>query len=197
MDAMLLERRRIERDLHDGAQQRLVSLAMNLGMAKEKMESDPPAAKELVDASHEEAKLVLKELRELVQGIHPAVLTDRGLDAAISAIAGRSPVPVTVEVDLPARPPEAVESTAYFVVAEALTNIAKHSAATQARVTIWREGDLLHLIIWDNGNGGATVAEQSGLAGLVDRVAALDGQLTVQSPPNGGTTVRAQIPCAS
>src|SRR6266511_4341680 len=115
---MLLERRRIERDLHDGAQQRLVALAMDLGMAKEKMRSDPEAAQQLVESSHEEAKRVLSELRDLVRGIHPAVLTDRGLDAAISAVAGRSPVPVTVEVKLPDRLPDAIETNAYYVVAE-------------------------------------------------------------------------------
>jgi signal transduction histidine kinase len=197
MDAMLLERQRIERDLHDGAQQRLVSLAMTLGMAKEKMETDPEAAKALVSASHEEAKQVLGELRQLVRGIHPAVLTDRGLDAAISALAGRSPVPVTVEVHLDRRLPEAIESTAYFVVAEALTNVAKHSGASQARVTIWLEEGVLTVLVWDNGTGGARIRRESGLGGLADRVAALDGSFTVESGESGGTTVRAEIPCGS
>jgi signal transduction histidine kinase len=195
MDAMLVERRRIERDLHDGAQQRLVSLAMTLGMAKAKMESDPEAARQLVAASHEEAKLVLGELRQLVRGIHPAVLTDRGLDAAISAIAGRSQVPVTVEVHLEERPPEAIESTAYFIVTEALTNVAKHSEANRARVTIWLENGILTVLVWDDGKGGARLGVDSGLRGLADRVAALDGSFTIESPPGGGTTIRAEIPC--
>ncbi len=197
MDAMLIERRRIERDLHDGAQQSLVSLAINLGMAKEKMESDPEAAQKLIATSHEEAKQVLGELRELVRGIHPAVLTDRGLDAAISSIAGRCPVPVTVNVMLNERPPEAVESTAYFIVAEALTNIAKHSNATQSSVRVMQEPGLLRLDIWDNGVGGATMTPDHGLGGLSDRVAALDGRFAVVSPLNGGTRVFAEIPCAS
>lgn len=197
MEAMLLERRRIERDLHDGAQQRLVSLAMNLGMAKEKMESDPEAAMELVTQSHEEAKMVLGELRELVRGIHPAVLTDRGLDAAISSIAGRCPVPVTVSVLLKERPSEAVESTAYFIVAEALTNVAKHSNATKASVRVMEEADTLRLDIWDDGGGGATLSGSHGLGGLADRVAALDGKFEVVSPRNGGTRVYAEIPCGS
>lgn len=195
MEAMSLERRRIERDLHDGAQQRLVSLAMTLGMAKEKLNTDPEAAKELIATSHEEAKQVLSELRELVRGIHPAVLTDRGLDAAISAIAGRSPVPVTVEVHLEERLPEAIESTAYYIVSEALTNIAKHSGANRARVTIWLEQGILTVLIWDDGKGGARIGVDHGLRGLADRVAALDGRFTVESPPSGGTTVRAEIPC--
>lgn len=196
MDAMSDERRKLERDLHDGAQQRLVSLAMNLGMAKEKMQTDPAAAKELIETSHEEAKLVLKELRELVRGIHPAVLTDRGLDAAISAIAGRSPVPVTVDVHVQDRLPDAIESTAYFVVSEALTNIAKHSNATRARVTIWLEESVLNVLVWDDGHGGALISTGSGLRGLADRVSALDGRFSVESPKGSGTTVRAEIPCA-
>jgi signal transduction histidine kinase len=197
MDAMLDERRRIERDLHDGAQQRLVSVAMTLGMAKEKMETDPDAARELVAASHDEVKLALREMRELVRGIHPAVLTDRGLDAAISAIAGRSPVPVTVEVHLAERLPKAIESTAYFIVTEALTNVAKHSEATRARITVWLESGMLTVLVWDDGKGGARLGVNSGLRGLADRTSALDGSFTIESPPNGGTTIRAEIPCGS
>ncbi|MGH2534932.1 MAG: sensor histidine kinase [Thermomicrobiales bacterium] len=197
MEAMLVERRRIERDLHDGAQQRLVSLAMGLGMAKEKMESDPDAARQLLDASHDEAKRVLVELRELVRGIHPAVLTDRGIDAAISAVAGRSPVPVTVDVDLNGRLPEAVESTAYFVVVEALANVAKHSNASAARVHVRREHDWLIIDVEDNGAGGASMHDGTGLIGLAERLAALDGQFAVQSPTGQGTRVRAEIPCGS
>jgi signal transduction histidine kinase len=194
MEAMLLERRRIERDLHDGAQQRLVALAMDLGMAKEKLKSDPEAARQLVESSHEEAKRVLSELRDLVRGIYPAVLTDRGLDAAISSVAGRSPVMVTVDVELRGRPPEAVEATAYFVVVEALTNVAKHSGATEAKVWVRRVDDRLAIEVTDNGTGGADAKGGTGLGGLADRIAALDGELTIDSPPGGPTRVRAEIP---
>jgi signal transduction histidine kinase len=197
VDAMLVERRRIERDLHDGAQQRLVALAMELGMAKEKMKTDPEAASELIAASHEEAKRVLSELRDFVRGIHPAVLTDRGLDPAISALASRCPVPVNVDVALNERLPDVVESTAYFVVAEALTNVAKHSGATAAQVIVYRDGDWLIVEVSDNGRGGASFAEGSGLVGLDERLAALDGRFTVVSPPEGGTRIRAEMPCGS
>lgn len=195
MRAMHLERRRIERDLHDGAQQRLVNLAMDLGRAREKMEADPAAARKILDESHEEAKQVLAEMRELVRGIHPAVLTDRGLDAAISAIAGRSPVPVEVDVRLRERLPEEVEGTAYFVVVEALTNIAKHSGATAARVGIVREGNWLRITVEDNGRGGATLKSGSGLCGLRDRIAALDGSFAFTSPEGKGTRISVEIPC--
>lgn len=195
MRAMHLERRRIERDLHDGAQQRLVALAMDLGIAREKMETDPAAAKVLIETSHDESKRVLADLRDLVRGIHPAVLTDRGLDAAISAIAGRSPIPVEVDIEMGARQPEEVEGTAYFVVVEALTNIAKHSNATVARVKIRRHGHWLFLEISDNGMGGASLAEGSGLRGLQDRIIALDGRFSLSSPPGRGTTIRVEIPC--
>jgi signal transduction histidine kinase len=195
MRAAHLERRRIERDLHDGAQQRLVALAMDLGLARERLERDPDGAKELVERSHEESKRVLAELRELVRGIHPAVLSDRGLDAAISAVAGRSPVPVTVDVDLPGRLPEEVEGTAYFLVVEALANISKHSEATEALVSILRDGPWLAIDITDNGRGGANPLAGTGLRGLQDRVAALDGRFELLSPPGGGTTLSVEIPC--
>ncbi|HYJ12104.1 MAG TPA: sensor histidine kinase, partial [Thermomicrobiales bacterium] len=195
MRAMHLERRRIERDLHDGAQQRLVAMAMDLGLAREKIDADPAAAKALIESSHEESKRVLADLRDLVRGIHPAVLTDRGLDAAISAIAGRSSVPVEIDVDLGARLPEEVEGTAYFVVVEALTNIAKHSGATRARVHIRRRGNWLNLEITDNGRGGANLGQGSGLRGLQDRILALDGRFSLSSPPGRGTTIRVEIPC--
>lgn len=196
MKAMYLERRRIERDLHDGAQQRLVSLAMDLGRARERMESeDVSDAQDLVIQSHEETKAILKELRDLVRGIHPAVLSDRGLDAAISAIAGRSPIPVSVEVDLPRRQPDEVEGTAYFVVVEGLTNIAKHSHATEANVSISRNGKWLRIEISDNGLGGADPARGSGLSGLRDRIQALDGRLHIESPNSGGTRLIVEIPC--
>jgi signal transduction histidine kinase len=188
------ERRRIERDLHDGAQQRLVALAMDLGMAKEKLRTDPQAATELVGEAHEEAKRALAELRNLARGIHPAVLADRGLDAAISALAARSPVPVGVEV-VTERLPGAVESTAYFVVAEALTNAAKHARAGEITVRIARRDDLLVVEVTDDGDGGADPEHGSGLRGLADRVAAIDGRLTVTSPAGGPTMVRAELPC--
>lgn len=195
MDAVVLERQRIERDLHDGAQQRLVALAMNLGMAKEKMATDPAAARPLVVEAHEEAKRALTELRELVRGLHPAVLSDRGLDPAISALAGRCPVPVTIDVNLEHRLPEAIEATAYFVVSEALTNVAKHSSASQAWVNVYQMGDLLTVEIADNGRGGAGFAAGHGIAGLADRVTALDGRFSVESPAGGPTWVRAELPC--
>ena len=196
MRAMHLERRRIERDLHDGAQQRLVSLAMELGLAREKMDTDVDAARKLIEESHEDAKLVLLELRELVRGIHPAVLTDRGLDAAISAVAGRSRIPVGVDVELTGRQPDEVEGTAYFVVVEALTNIAKHSGATEANVNIKREHGWLKVTVEDNGKGGADPEKGSGLKGLRDRIVALDGTFRLDSPVGKGTRILVEIPCA-
>lgn len=195
LDAAAQERRRIERDLHDGAQQQLTALALDLGMAREKLESDPDAAKALVARAHDEAKATLVELRQLVRGISPAILSDRGLDAAISALAARCPVPVTVDARLPRRLPETTEMTAYFVVAEALTNIARHSGASDARVTVRDTGPVLRVEVWDNGRGGAKEATGSGLAGLAGRVAAVDGRFTIDSPPGGPTTIRAEMPC--
>jgi signal transduction histidine kinase len=193
------ERRRIERDLHDGAQQRLVALAMDLGMARQKLASDPSAAEALLAEAHDEAKQALTELRDLARGIHPAILTERGLDPAVSALAARCPVPVTVDVQLPERPAVAAESAAYFVVAEALTNIAKHAFATWAEVWARREGDLLIVTITDDGVGGAELTEHggTGLAGLRNRVAALDGRLIVASRPASGTIIRAELPYSS
>jgi signal transduction histidine kinase len=198
VDSAEAERRRIERDLHDGAQQRLVALAMDLGMARAKLETDPAAATALVGEAHEEAKRALAELRDLARGIHPAVLADRGLDAAISALAARSPVPVGVEVEADTgRLPGPVESAAYFVVAEALTNAAKHARAAEIGVRIARHRDLLIVEVIDDGAGGADPARGSGLRGLADRVAAVDGHLTITSPPGGPTVVRAELPCGS
>jgi signal transduction histidine kinase len=196
VDSAEAERRRIERDLHDGAQQRLVALAMDLGMARAKLETDPAAATALVGEAHEEAKRALAELRDLARGIHPAVLADRGLDAAISALAARSPVPVGVEVTT-GRLPDPVESTAYFVVAEALTNAAKHARAAEIGVRIARHLDLLIVEVIDDGVGGADPARGSGLRGLADRVDAVDGRLVVTSPPGGPTVIRAELPCGS
>jgi signal transduction histidine kinase len=196
MDAAEAERMRIERDLHDGAQQRLVSLAMELGRAKAKFSSDPEAAAAIVGQAHEQAKEALAELRNLVRGVHPPVLSDRGLDAALSGLAALSPVPVTVDVDLPNRPPAPVEAIAYFVVAEALTNVAKHAGASRAEVTVRRSGDALTLVVYDDGVGGADPAGQ-GLSGLAARVAGVDGRLWVNSPAGGPTSVEVVLPCGS
>ena len=197
VEATIAERRRIERDLHDGAQQRLISLAMGLGMAKEKMVTDPETAQELVEEAHGEVKRTLAEIRNLVRGIHPAVLSDRGLDAAIPALAVRCPVPVEVGVELDERLPEAAETTSYFMVAEALTNIAKHSGASEAQVFVRREHkpqNRLVIEVVDNGKGGAEPEGGTGLAGLADRLAALDGRLFIESPPGGPTRVQAELP---
>jgi signal transduction histidine kinase len=186
------ERRRIERDLHDGAQQRLVALAMTLGRAK--AAEDPVLTKTLVGEAHGEAKEALVELRNLARGIHPAVLTDRGLDAAVSALAARCPIPVAVDVDLPYRASPASEAIAYFVVAEALTNVAKHAQATRAWLTVEFLGDRLVVEVLDNGVGGA-IPTGVGISGLRDRVRAVDGDLHLASPPGGGTTLRVELPC--
>jgi signal transduction histidine kinase len=194
VDAAETERRRLERDLHDGAQQRLVSLAMELGRARAKFASDPQAAEAIVGQAHEQAKEALTELRNLVRGVHPPVLSDRGLDAALSGLAALSPVPVTVRVDLAERPPASVEAIAYFVVAEALTNVAKHAKASRALVTVTRSGNLLNVAVSDDGIGGASVAGQ-GLSGLAARVAGIDGRLLVTSPDGGPTVIEAVLPC--
>jgi signal transduction histidine kinase len=198
VDLAAEDRRQIERDLHDGVQQRLVSLAMDLGRAKEKLDTDPDRAKELVDEAHEEAKRAITEVRDLARGIHPAVLTDRGLDAALSALAARSPVPVDVQVSVAERPPASVEAAAYFVVSEALTNVAKHARASKASVTVRRAEDgWLTIQVQDDGVGGAAIVEGSGLAGLRDRVGALDGELHLLSPTGGPTVLQVEIPCTS
>jgi signal transduction histidine kinase len=196
VDSAEAERRRIERDLHDGAQQRLVSLAMNLGRAKARFADDPEAARAIIDQAHTEAKEALAELRNLVRGVHPPVLTDRGLDAAISGLAALSPVPVTVQAHLDARPAAPAEAIAYFVVAEALTNVAKHAHATHASVSVARHGDVLRVVIRDDGVGGADPGGQ-GLSGLADRVAGMDGRLSVHSPGGGPTVIEAELPCES
>jgi signal transduction histidine kinase len=197
VDAAEAERRRIERDLHDGAQQRLVALAMELGRAKAKLADDVDAARELVDQAHVEAKAALTELRDLVRGVHPPVLTDRGLDAALSGLVARCPVPVNMQVEVPVRPRPAVEAVAYFVVAEALTNIAKHSRASQATVVVEGHGypGTLNVVISDDGIGGAD-PRGAGLTGLADRVAGVDGRLTVESPSGGPTIISVVLPCA-
>jgi signal transduction histidine kinase len=195
VDAAEAERRRIERDLHDGAQQRLVALGMTLGLAREKMESDPEQARALMDEAHADAKAAMIELRSIARGIHPAVLDDRGLDAALSAITAKAPVPVAINVNLPKRMGVTLEGAAYYVVAESLTNMAKHANATHASIDIGvHEGKLL-VAVSDNGAGGAEVRPDGGLAGLRDRVAALGGTLAVTSPVGGPTTVKVEMPC--
>jgi signal transduction histidine kinase len=197
VDVADAERRRIERDLHDGVQAQLVTLAMDLGLARQKLEAGEdadPAVLALVERAHDDSKRAVSDLRNLVRGIHPAVLTDRGLDAAISAVAARSPIPVEVNISLPSRPPAAVESAAYFVIAEALTNAAKHSGASLVRVDARAVGDTLRIEILDDGRGGADVEHGGGLAGLASRVAAIEGRLRVASPVGGPTTVLAELP---
>ncbi|MCB5168747.1 sensor domain-containing protein [Streptomyces bambusae] len=196
VDTAAADLRRIERDLHDGAQARLVALAMGLGLAKEKLLEDPDAAALMVDEAHGEVKIALQELRDLARGIHPAVLTDRGLDAALSAIASRCAVPggVTVSVDLPGRPAEAIEGIAYFTVSELLTNVSKHARASTASVVVRRSGTRLLIRVADDGRGGARPDGGSGLAGLTERLGAVDGVFRVESPAGGGTVVTAELP---
>jgi signal transduction histidine kinase len=194
VDTAAADLRRIERDLHDGAQARLVALAMDLGLAKEKLTEDPQAAARMVGEAHGEVKTALQELRDLARGIHPAVLTDRGLDAALSSVATRCTVPVRVEVDLTERPAAAIEGIAYFTVSELLQNISKHSGARSASVDVWRIEDRLMLQVEDDGRGGADASAGSGLAGLAGRLDAVDGILVVDSPAGGPTRVTAELP---
>ncbi|SDK48681.1 Signal transduction histidine kinase [Nonomuraea jiangxiensis] len=194
VEAFEAERRRIERDLHDGAQQRLVSLTMMLGLAKM---SRGEEATELVDEAHRQAKLALAEIRDLIGGIHPRILTDRGLPTALAEVADRSPVPVEVSVDFSERLPAPVESVAYFVVCEALANVAKHSKARHATVEGRFEDGMLAVEIRDDGVGGADASAGTGLAGLADRVSVVDGKLMLSSPAGGPTLLRVEIPCAS
>ncbi|MEV7522057.1 sensor domain-containing protein [Streptomyces sp. NPDC091371] len=197
VDAFEAERRRIERDLHDGAQQQLVALSMTLGLAELELRSVPEAAgaAALVARGRGEARVALEQLRDLVRGIHPQVLTDHGLAAAVAEVAQRHPVPVTVDLDVP-RLAEAVEITAYFTVTEALANAAKHSGASRVAVLGRVEGDRLTLSITDDGRGGADPGAGAGLAGLADRVAMLRGRLVVSSPVGGPTELRVEVPCS-
>ncbi|MFE3558252.1 sensor histidine kinase [Streptomyces sp. NPDC059193] len=196
VDTAAADLRRIERDLHDGAQARLVALAMGLGLAKEKLLEDPEGAAAMVDEAHGEVKLALQELRDLARGIHPAVLTDRGLDAALSSVAARCVVPVKVAVDLPARPAAAIEGIAYFVVSELLQNVSKHAGpdARGASVEVWRAGERLLIRVTDDGRGGADASRGSGMAGLAERLGAVDGVFVVDSPEGEGTVVTAELP---
>jgi signal transduction histidine kinase len=191
----LAERRRLERDLHDGAQQRLVSLALDLRMARDAVRRNPDQAERLLDGATEELGEALEELRELARGIHPAVLSDRGLDPAVEALASRLPLPVDVEARLGERVPEPVELAAYFVVAEALTNVVKYAGATRAAVRVGRANGRVMVEVADDGVGGADPARGSGLRGLADRVSALGGKLEIDSSAGAGTKVIASIPC--
>ncbi|CAC08299.1 MULTISPECIES: sensor histidine kinase [Streptomyces] len=194
VDTAAADLRRIERDLHDGAQARLVNLAMGLGLAKEKLLEDPDAAAAMVDEAHGEVKLALQELRDLARGIHPAVLTDRGLDAALSSVASRCTVPVKVTADLTERPAAAIEGIAYFTVSELLQNVSKHSGASSASVEVWRSSDRLLIQVEDNGHGGARLDGGTGMKGLADRLSAVDGLFVVDSPEGGPTTITAELP---
>jgi len=188
------ERRRIERDLHDGAQQRLVTLCLTLGLAEQRIHSDPDGAAALVAQAREEAQLAVKELRDLASGIHPALLSERGLGPALEALATRAPIPTTVDGVPAERLPPAIESAVYFATAEALTNVAKYAGAISASVTLSVEHGRLRLIVRDDGAGGADPNSGTGLRGLRDRIEALDGELHVDSPPGLGTMVIAEIP---
>ena len=195
VDAADAERRRLERNLHDGTQQRLVSLAMNLGMARAQT-ATVEEAHEAITEAHEEAKAALAELRNLIRGLHPPVLEDRGLDAALSGVAARMPIPVRLTVNVPRRPPPTIEAVAYFVVSEGLTNITKHARATQADVFVQQDGDRLHIIVTDDGGGGADPARGTGLAGPARRAESVDGILEIASPPGGPTLLTVDLPCA-
>ncbi|MEV0586909.1 histidine kinase [Nonomuraea sp. NPDC050310] len=190
------ERRRIERDLHDGAQQRLVSLAMNLGMARAQFTDLPEPVAQAIAAAHEEAKQAVKELRDLVRGLHPAILEEQGLDAALSGLAARVPLPVRLSVAVERRASPAIEAVAFFVVSEALTNIVKHAEAARAAIEVVGTAERLRLTITDDGKGGARPGAGSGLRGLAQRVGSVDGILDIDSPPGGPTTITVELPCA-
>ncbi|WP_030986073.1 sensor histidine kinase [Streptomyces sp. NRRL S-1813] len=194
VDTAAADLRRIERDLHDGAQARLVSLAMDLGLAREKLAEDPEAAAKMVDEAHGEVKIALQELRDLARGIHPAILTDRGLGPALSALSARCTVPVTVTVDLDHRPAAAIEGIAYFTASELLQNVSRHARATSATLDVWRTADRVMVLVSDNGRGGAHTEAGTGLAGLAERLDAVDGLLLVDSPVGGPTCITAELP---
>jgi signal transduction histidine kinase len=195
IEAQATERRRLERNLHDGAQQRLVALALELGLAESRLQRDPGRARDVLTRARGELRLAIDELREIARGIHPTLLSDRGLGAALEALADRMPLPVAVELELgDARLPDAIEVAAYYIAAEALTNVVKYAHATQAVVHVSREPRRVIVDVADDGSGGADPARGSGLRGLADRVDALDGQLDVLSPRGGGTRIRATFP---
>jgi signal transduction histidine kinase len=194
-DAFEAERRRIQRDLHDGAQQTLVSLTLQLGLTRVDLPPDSVAARSITGA-HEQAKQLMAQLRQLIDGIQPQVLSDLGLPAALEELAARSTIPVTVDVHMSGELPGQTENTAYFVTAEALTNIAKHSGATSAAVTVRQQGNRLTVEISDNGHGGADPNHGTGLTGLADRVAVIDGRMLLSSPAGGPTVLRVELPCS-
>jgi len=194
VDAFEAERRRIERDLHDGAQQRLVGLTLQLGLARLDLPPGSPAARTVTEA-HTQAKQLMAELRQLIRGIHPQVLSDRGLAAALRELADDAAVPVTVGTDLPGPLPDHVQHAAYFVVTEALTNVAKHAQAASAAVTAQERDGVLVVEVRDDGRGGADSARGSGLTGMADRVAVADGRMLLSSPPGGPTVLRVELPC--
>jgi signal transduction histidine kinase len=197
VEASDAERRRLERNLHDGAQQRLVALSVGLRLARAKIGDSPQEAEELLGIASQELSDTLTELRELAQGIHPAVLTEQGLEAALEVLAARTPLPVELEVRLPERLPGPVEATAYYVVSEALANVVKHACAGSARVYAERTEGPVQIEVADDGVGGADPRGGSGLSGLRDRVEALDGTLAIESPTGLGTLVRAELPLRS
>jgi signal transduction histidine kinase len=192
------ELHRIERDLHDGAQQRLVMLAIDLGLASERIDTDPAGARQLIVEGQSQAREALAEIRQLVRGIAPSILLDRGLVPALESISGRGPVPTVIRSELASRErfAPAVERAAYFVVAEALANVAKHSSATRCEIRCRREGVRLVVEVWDDGMGGARLEPGGGLEGLAGRVAGVDGTFSVTSPQGGPTLVRAELPLA-
>jgi signal transduction histidine kinase len=191
------ERRRIERDLHDGAQARLVSLAMNLGLAQATRTDIPEDAMAVIAEAHDETIKAIDELRDLIRGLHPAVLDDLGLDAALSALAARMPVPVSLRVNIPERASPTIEAVAYFIVSEALANIAKHAGASSAAVAVDRSAGLLKVVVTDDGIGGADPSRGSGINGLTQRVRSVDGTLCLDSPPGGPTIISVELPCES
>lgn len=197
LDAHAVELRRIERSLHDGAQNRLVAVNVLIGAARRALDRDPVTASEVLGRAQDAAELALAELRTVVRGILPPVLDDRGLVGALAGLANGSGLPCTVEVDLPGRCAASVEATAYYVVAEALTNVSKHSGADAAAVTVAREGDRLLLTVTDDGRGGADESRGSGLGGIRRRVEAYDGRFSMTSPPGGPTTIQVELPCGS
>jgi len=194
VEASVAERRRLERNLHDGAQQRLITLSLHLRMAQECLRQDPAAAESLLEGVGEDLKLALEELQELARGLHPAILTDRGLVPALQSVASRAPFLVEITADAPARLPEPVEAAIYYVVAESLTNAAKHSGASEACVTLSSTADKVSVEIRDNGKGGVDLSKGTGVRGLADRVEALGGTLQLESDPGRGTVVRAELP---
>ncbi|AGL20078.1 putative two-component system sensor kinase [Actinoplanes sp. N902-109] len=196
VDAQAAELRRIERDLHDGAQARLVSLGMTIGLAEELLDRDSEAVRKLLVEARETSGFALTELRHLVRGIHPPVLAERGLDGAIRALAISLPLPISVDIDVAGRPETPVESAAYFAVAEALTNVVRHSAAHTAAVTIRHSENLMSIVVLDDGHGGADPGAGTGLRGMERRLAAFDGTMTLSSPPGGPTVVTLELPCA-